>query len=117
MSFLIEYKWWVLLISETVAWIATFYMAYSRYWRRSNFQFIVSGAIAIITGYVPHITLGILDYLKYNEIHFFSGFVLLLLLLGVTVLKKYVVKIDNKIKDWANKKHQKAAQLMEKRGS
>jgi hypothetical protein len=112
-SLLMANKWWILLISETVAWIATFYMAYARYWIKSNFQFIVSGAVAIITGYVPHITLGILDYLKYDKINLFNGFVLVLLILGITVFKKYVVEIDNKIKDWANKKHLKAAQLKE----
>lgn len=104
MSILLEYKWVILVTSETVAWIATFYMGYARYWLQSKFQFIVSGAIAIITGYFPHITLAVLDYLKFREFQFFSVFVFLLLVLGVTVFKKYIKQIDKWIQEWANKK-------------
>jgi hypothetical protein len=103
MIFLLEYKWWILGISETIAWLATFYICLARYWLKSKLQFFLFGGIAVITGYSPHITLIILDYIKYGEVHFFSVFVLTLLLLGVTVFKKYLMLIDKSIQQWANK--------------
>ncbi|WP_442596691.1 hypothetical protein [Neobacillus sp. D3-1R] len=101
--FLMEYKWWILLLSEIIAWLATIYMCFARYWLQSKTQFIIWGTVAIITGYFPHITLLILDFLKYGTFHFFSIFVVILLLLGLTIFKKYIVLLDKWIQDWANK--------------
>lgn len=104
MTQLIEYKWWILLLSEIIAWIATFYMCFARYWLQSKMQFLIAGGIALITGYAPHIVLVILDFLKYGRFQFFSLFVVILLLLGFTLFKKYIVWVDKWIQVWANRK-------------
>lgn len=105
MALLMEYKWWILLTSESIAWLATLYMAYARYLLLSKVQFYISGSIAIITGYFPHITLGIIDYFKQGELKPFSLVIIILIILGVTIFKKYLIQIDNSIKMWAEEKY------------
>ncbi|WP_064091532.1 hypothetical protein [Rossellomorea aquimaris] len=106
MTLLMEYKWLILLISETLAWVATIYMAYARYWLESKLQVIISGAIAVITGYIPHVLLGILDYLEHGKLQIFTLCVILLLIFGITICNKYLIIIDKSIKVWLKRKRE-----------
>jgi len=105
-SILLEYKWWILLSCELIAWAATFYMFYAMYWLKSNLQFIIAGLVALLTGYVPHITLAFADFLKYREINSFLVVVVILFVFGITIGRKYISKIESKIKNWAIKHRQ-----------
>ncbi len=104
-TLLLEYKWWLLLIFETTAWLATIYMIFARYWLSSNLQFYLSSAVALITGYVPHITLAIMDYQQTGTLNLFPIFIIILLVLGFVFGKVYINRLDRLIKSWAvNKK-------------
>ncbi|MFP7486273.1 hypothetical protein SFC65_19105 [Priestia filamentosa] len=91
---LMSYKWPILIGCEAFAWIATLYMLIARYWIQSNIQFICATVLAGITGYVPHIILAILDFVKYKTINFFIAFILLLMIFALTLGKKLLTKVD-----------------------
>ncbi|MCM3574190.1 hypothetical protein M3172_13420 [Mesobacillus subterraneus] len=110
MEFLITYKWLILISFETFAWLATFYMFYARYWLQSHAQFLIALTLAGLTGYVPHITLGVLDYINTGKISFFIISIITLLIIGATLGKKYIIKIDQSIHQWAIQKKKKGAE-------
>lgn len=103
MDFFLKYKWEILIVCELIAWITTVYMIYARYWLNSKAQFYIFGGISIILGYVPHIGLGVLNFFHTKKIDFFSLFIVLLFTFAFTFGKKYVLKIDKAIKNWAIK--------------
>ncbi|MBT2641706.1 hypothetical protein J7I80_05685 [Bacillus sp. ISL-41] len=110
MEFLITYKWLILISFEAFAWLATFYMFYARYWLQSHTQFLLSLTLAGLTGYVPHITLGILDYINSGKISFFIISIITILIIGATLGKKYIKQIDQSIQQWAIQKKKKVAE-------
>ncbi|MEH7097790.1 hypothetical protein [Neobacillus vireti] len=103
---LIEYKWTILIICETAAWLTTFYMLYARYWLKSKIQFYIFGAFAIITGYVPHLTIGILDFIRFQKLDGFTMFIIILFIFGFTFGKKLVTKMDLRIQNWVNRQRE-----------
>ncbi|WP_338449603.1 hypothetical protein R4Z09_26080 [Niallia oryzisoli] len=104
LSILLDYKWQILIVSETTAWIATFYMLYARYWLNSSLQFYLTGAVAIVTGYFPHIIIGILNYIHFQKLDTFTLVIILLFLFAFTFGKKVVLKMDKGIQNWVNHK-------------
>ncbi|WP_186763862.1 hypothetical protein [Planomicrobium sp. CPCC 101079] len=52
---------------------------------------------------MPHIILGILNFLEFKRFDPFTIFLLSMFLFGITVGKKYIMKIDRKIQTWATK--------------
>lgn len=103
LSLLIDYKWQILIISESTAWIATFYMLYARYWLNSSIQFYIFGGISIVTGYFPHIVIGILDFIRFQQLDNFTLVIIFLFVFAFTLGKKVVIKIDFGMKNWVNK--------------
>ncbi|MGG2091001.1 hypothetical protein ABFY59_29400 [Priestia aryabhattai] len=101
---LLLYKWWILAASEVIAWIATFYMFYARYWMKSNVQFKVATAIAGITGYVPHISLAIYNYYTTRKVDIFLIAILLFVGVGVILWHPIERKLEKKIKELALRK-------------
>lgn len=117
MQFIIENKWLIIISSETIAWIFTIFMAYSRYWLQSNFLFSVSTVVAVFTGWVVHITIPILEaihlgglkaVLQSKDALLFDGFIILLFILGFVFGKKYVKKIDDYFMNLANNRKNKS---------
>jgi hypothetical protein len=106
-ALLIEYKWVLLFSSELIAWIATFYMFLARYWFESKLLFIIFAMIAGFTGYVPHIVLAAIDYYFTKEVNFFPFVIALILLLGIILTKKYMMKIDQAVMKWVQKRKSK----------
>lgn len=101
---LLSYKWWILAASETIAWVATFYMFYAKYWLKSDIQFKVATAIAGITGYVPHISLAVYNYYKTREIDVFLIVILVLVAAGIFLWHKFESKLEKKMQEWSSRK-------------
>ena len=103
----IKYKWWILFIFEIVAWIATFYMFFARYWFQSKVQFVIATVAAGITGYLPDLSLAIINFIYYKKIDFFIIFVIFIIVLGVILERKYLVRVDNFLSNWFAEKKRK----------
>lgn len=99
-GFIIDNKWLILLVLEVFAWSATFFMLYARYKMQSDFWFRVASAILIMTGFVPQILLGVINFIDTKELDLFTLVLVLLVVYGGTVGKKHVQKLD----DWARAK-------------
>ena len=106
MQLLIENKWAILIVCETTAWLTTFYMLYARYWLKSNIQFYIFGAIAIVTGYLPHVLIGILNIIKFQKLDGFTIVIILLFIFAFSLGKKVVSKMDSGIQKWVNKRRE-----------
>ena len=103
LNFILDNKWSILLTSECIAWLFLFAMGYYRYWKPSKIHFIIATVLSCIFGYVPHFGIPVLLCIKEGswtalyeskDALFFDGFILALILFGLTFGKKYVVKID-----------------------
>jgi hypothetical protein len=105
-QFLIDYKWVILITCETTTWLATLYMLYARYWLKPKIQFYISGVIAIVTGYFPHIFIGVLDFIETQRLDSFTFVIILLFIFAFTYRKKVVTKVDLGIQRWVNKQRQ-----------
>ena len=99
-GFIIDNKWLILLVLEVFAWSATFFMLYARYKMQSDFWFKAASAMLIMTGFVPQILLGVINFNETKELDLFTLVLVLLLVYGGTLGKKHVQKMD----DWARTK-------------
>jgi uncharacterized membrane protein len=99
-GFIIENKWLILLVLEVFAWSATFFMFFARYKMQSDLWFKVASAMLIMTGFVPQILLGVINFSENKELDWFTLVLLLLVVYGATAGKNHVRKID----DWARGK-------------
>lgn len=107
MNILLEYKWFILISCEIIAWLATFYMFYARYWLGSKLKFIISTVITILAGYIPHIGIGIMNFIQYRELDGFTLVIIGLFIFGFIFGKKLVIKMDRAVQTWvANKRGQ-----------
>jgi hypothetical protein len=100
MNFLMEYKWVILLCLEVLAWSSTFFLLYARYRLKSNFWFKVATILFAITGVIPQVTMGIINFVEMKKVDLFTLIIVLLILYGFTIGKKHVKKMDS----WAKKK-------------
>lgn len=104
MDFIVANKWAILLSLEVVAWTSTFLMMYTRYRLESPIWFKIFAGLTILTGVLPQVTLGIINFIKTNEIDLFTAIIVLLIVYGVTIGRKHVKMMDQ----WAQKKFSRA---------
>ncbi|PWK13403.1 hypothetical protein [Tumebacillus permanentifrigoris] len=103
MTAVLEYKWMILAVLEVVAWGMTFLMFYARYGMRSQLWFRVYAALFALTGLIPQVLIGILNFAVNRELDVFTLAIVLLLLYGATLGKSQVKKLDA----WAERKFAK----------
>ncbi|WP_027416291.1 hypothetical protein [Aneurinibacillus terranovensis] len=94
MNFLMEYKWAILAVLEVLAWSATFFMFYARYRMKSKVWFRVSVVLLAITGVIPQVVMGIINFVMMKKLDLFTLVIVLLILYGSTIGKKQVKKLD-----------------------
>ena len=99
-NFIMENKWTILLIFEFFAWSATMFMFYARYKMKSQLWFKVASVILVLTGVLPQVLLGVVNFVATKEIDLFTLVIVLLIVYGFTIGKKHVQKLDV----WAQKK-------------
>lgn len=104
MDFLIQYKWPILLGLEVLAWGATFFTLYARYRMQSKVWFQIGTAMLVMTGFIPQILLGIMNYLSVGEIDLFTFCIVALVVYGATIGKGHIRKADG----WAQRRFQPA---------
>ncbi|QDP39620.1 hypothetical protein [Radiobacillus deserti] len=95
-----ENKWVLLVIFEILAWASTFFMLYARYRLQSKWGFKIGVFLSILTGIIPQVTLGILNFIQEGKVDLFTLIIILLLLYGLTIGKKHIQKMDQ----WAKNK-------------
>ncbi|AGK54488.1 hypothetical protein [Bacillus sp. 1NLA3E] len=94
MTFLVEYKWGILIGLEVLAWSCTFFLFYARYRLQSNFWFKVGSVLFAITGVIPQVIMGIFNFFIKGELDIFTSVIILLIIYGATIGKKQVKKLD-----------------------
>lgn len=95
MDFLIEYKWTILISLEVLAWSSTFFMFYARYGMKSPFWFKVGVVLFAITGVIPQVIMGIINFIGTGAIDTFTLVIVVLIIYGFTFGKKDAKKIDH----------------------
>jgi hypothetical protein len=100
---ILEYKWIVLGVLEVLAWVMTFLMLYARYGLRSQLGFRVFAVLFALTGIIPQVIIGVLNFVATRELDTFTLAIVLLILYGATLGKKQVRQLDA----WAQKKFAK----------
>jgi hypothetical protein len=103
LEFLVENKWVILVSLEVLAWSSTFFLLYARYGLKSNFWFKVATVLFALTGVIPQVLMGIVNFIATKKIDLFTLIILLLILYGFTIGKKHVKKLDA----WAQAKFSK----------
>lgn len=100
MATLLEYKWIILLCLEILAWSSTFFMLYARYGMKSDKWFKIATILFAITGVIPQVTIGMINFWFTRELDLFTLILVLLIGYGMTIGKKQVKKLDK----WAEAK-------------
>ncbi|WP_413304527.1 hypothetical protein AA0X95_01260 [Bacillus sp. 1P10SD] len=103
MEFLVENKWVILVSLEVLAWSSTFFLLYARYGLKSSFWFKVATVLFALTGVIPQVLMGIVNFIATKKIDLFTLIIVLLILYGFTIGKKHVKKLDA----WAHAKFSK----------
>ncbi|WP_312475160.1 hypothetical protein [Neobacillus sp.] len=103
MNFLIENKWAILVGLEVLAWSSTFLLLYARYGLKSNFWFKVATVLFALTGVIPQVLMGIINFISTKKVDLFTLIIVLLIIYGFTLGKKQVKKLDS----WAKAKFSK----------
>jgi uncharacterized membrane protein len=93
MDFIIQNKWMLLIALEVAAWSATFFLLYARYGMQSSFWFKIGTVLFAITGVIPQLALGIMNFISYRELDLFTLIIVLLLIIGF-LSKNQVKKLD-----------------------
>ncbi|GMA98114.1 hypothetical protein PIPA1_09140 [Pelosinus sp. IPA-1] len=99
-NLIMENKWAILIILEFFAWSATIFIFYARYKMQSQFWLKVASTILVLTGVIPQVLLGIVNFVVTEEIDLFTLTIVLLIVYGLTIGKKHIQKLDS----WAQKK-------------
>jgi hypothetical protein len=105
LAFLVENKWTILVSLEILAWSSTFFLFYARYSLKSSFWFKAATVLFALTGVIPQVLMGIINFMTTKKIDVFTLMIVLLLLYGFTIGKKHVKKLDA----WAQVKFSKKA--------
>lgn len=103
MSIILEYKWYILVSLEVLAWASTFFLFYARYGLKSSFWFRIASVLFAITGVIPQVIIGIINFIHTRKLDIFTLIIVVLLIYGFTFGKKEVKKLDT----WAQKKFSK----------
>ncbi len=105
-NFIMENKWTILVVLEFFAWSATVFMFYARYKLQSSYWFKIASVLLVLTGIIPQLFLGVLNFIATREIDLFTLVIVFLILYGGSIGKKHVQKLDV----WAQKKFSKSCQ-------
>lgn len=100
MEILITNKWVILLTLEVLAWSSTFFLLYARYGLKSKIWFKAATVLFALTGVIPQVLMGIINFIVTRKIDLFTLIILLLILYGFTIGKNHVKKMDI----WVQKK-------------
>lgn len=100
MDFLLENRWAILVSLEVLAWSSTFFMLYARYGLKSSFWFKVATVLFALTGVIPQVLMGIVNFIATKSLDIFTLIIVLLIIYGFTIGKRHVKKLDN----WAQRK-------------
>ena len=103
LQFLLENKWVILVSLEVLAWTSTFFLLYARYRLKSSFWFKVATVLFALTGVIPQVLMGIINFISSKRIDLFTLIIVLLLLYGFTIGKQHVKSLDA----WAKTKFSK----------
>ncbi|MGG1398007.1 hypothetical protein ABE288_09320 [Bacillus salipaludis] len=103
MDFLLENKWVILVSLEVLAWSSTFFLLYARYGLQSSFWFKVATVLFALTGVIPQVLMGIINFIATRKVDLFTLIIVLLILYGFTLGKGHVKKLDT----WAQAKFSK----------
>ncbi|MBI0580931.1 hypothetical protein IEC97_26810 [Neobacillus cucumis] len=103
MDFLLENKWVILVSLEVLAWSSTFFLLYARYGLQSRFWFKIATVLFALTGVIPQVLMGIINFIATRKIDLFTLIIVLLILYGFTLGKGHVKKLDA----WAQAKFSK----------
>ena len=104
MNLFLEYRWLILAVLEVLAWASTFLMFYARYRLRSTALFRAGALLTILTGVLPQIGMGIINYIGTREIDLFTAVIVALILYGATAGKKDIRRLDT----WMQNKYGRA---------
>ncbi len=91
---IMEYKWIILFAMEVVAWFVTIFMFYARYRMQSTRWFKFSTVVFALTGVIPQVILGVINFFVVKEVDAFTSVIIVLLVYGFTLGKKQVKKLD-----------------------
>ncbi|KKK38940.1 hypothetical protein WQ57_06225 [Mesobacillus campisalis] len=94
MDVLVENKWIILIILEILAWASIFFLLYARYGLKSAFWFKVATVLLAITGFIPQVLMGMINFIFTKKVDLFTLIILLLILYGFTIGKKHIKALD-----------------------
>ena len=94
MDYILENKWTILVVLEIFVWLLTFFMLYARYWMQSRFWFRAGAILYALTGIIPQVILGIINFIDTGEIDFFTIVIVLLVIYGLTIGKDHMKRLD-----------------------
>jgi hypothetical protein len=100
MDFLVENKWTILVSLEVLAWSSTFFMLYGRYGLKSSFWFKIATVLFALTGVIPQVLMGIVNFIATKKVDLFTLIIVLLILYGFTLGRNHVKRLDT----WAQRK-------------
>jgi hypothetical protein len=103
MDFLLSNKWLILASLEVLAWSSTFFLLYARYGLQSKLWFRVATVLFALTGVIPQVLMGILNFIATKKIDLFTLIIVLLIIYGFTIGKGHVKRLDA----WAQRKFSK----------
>lgn len=103
LDLLLEHKWVILVSLEVLAWTSTFFLLYARYGLKSAFWFKVATVLFALTGVIPQVLMGIINFISTKRIDMFTLIIILLLVYGFTIGKQHIKKLDA----WAQAKFSK----------
>jgi hypothetical protein len=94
MNVIFENKWFILAGLEVLAWLSAFFVFYARYAMKSSFWFKMATILLAITGVIPQVTMGIINFAVTRKLDIYTLVIVLLLLYGFTFGKTQVKKLD-----------------------
>lgn len=100
MNLVVANKWLILMVLEILAWVATLFLLYARYQLKSKIWFRVATGLVLVTGVIPQVTLGIVNYTATQEVDLFTLVIVVLIIYGMTLGKKQIKQLDA----WVQKK-------------
>lgn len=95
MEYFLLYKWQALIVLEIIAWTATVFMFYARYKLQSARLFKVGAVVTVLTGVIPQVLMGLLNYYLLAEVDLFTLIIVLLITYACTIGKKHVRLLDS----------------------
>lgn len=97
MSYILEYKWLILILFEVFSWGVTFLILYSRYVLKSGQLTILFIALEFLTGWLPDLIIIPLTIIKTQRVSIMDMVFITFIVYAATLGKKYIKWIDNKI--------------------